>query len=85
MNQNICGPVIKRLREEAGMTQTELARRLRALGRLTTQRRIKAMEEGTCRIRAQEIVLFSKIFSIPLDLLFAWEQEPGEALPDKKQ
>lgn len=73
--QNICGPVVKRLREEHGFTQTELARRLRPLGWATTQRHIKAIEEGTCRVLLYQVKIFSELFAVPISTMFG-EDEP---------
>lgn len=51
-------------REAAGLTRTELSRRLREQGFVITPRRIKGIEEETAYVRANDLVAFARFFKV---------------------
>lgn len=68
--KNWTGPIVKRFREEMGLTRTALARALRAQGFVITPRRIKGIEEQTSVVYVNDLVVFADFFKVRIaDLL----------------
>ena len=64
------GNKIKKLREQIGLSQEDLARRLN-ISRVA----VSQIESGQRRIRADEIAMLSKIFNITSDILLNIEKD----------
>ncbi len=66
---NISGPNIRKYREEAGLSQEQLAARLQLLGHNINQKAISRLETGDRIVPDFELVYFSKALGIPLHIL----------------
>lgn len=67
---NIVGQKLKSLRENRELRQTDIARSLTQQGLPLSKCSVCEMEHGNRRVTDKHIVLFSKIFDIPINFLF---------------
>ena len=70
---NISGNKIKELREQAGMSQEQLAAKLQLVGMNLNQKAISRIETGDRVIPDYELLFFSRIFHVPVSILLAEE------------
>lgn len=66
---NISGQMIRTLREQARMSQEELAAKLQLSGLNVTQKAISRIETGERVVPDYELIYFSKIFGVPVAAL----------------
>ena len=66
---NISGNKIKELREQAGMSQEQLAAKLQLDGMNWNQKAISRIETGDRVIPDYELLFFSRIFHVPVSIL----------------
>ena len=66
---NISGPNIRKYREEAGLSQEQLAAKLQLLGHNINQKAISRLETGDRVVPDFELVYFSEALDIPLHIL----------------
>lgn len=59
------GAIIARMREEAGMTQTDLATRIG----LTSRVSVSNIETGDRMVRAWDLCLLAEVFGVPVSAL----------------
>ena len=68
-DKNIAGPVIRKLRRERGMSQSQLAIQLQLRGFSCERGVIKRMENGMRSIHDRELLLLSDVFGVPPSIL----------------
>jgi len=66
---NISGKNIRKYREEAGLSQEQLAAKLQLLGHNINQKAISRLETGDRVVPDFELVYFSEALDIPLHIL----------------
>lgn len=64
---NASGPQIKRFREQAGMSQEELAAKLQLIGLNVNQKAISRIETGDRVVPDYELLYFSEVFDLPFE------------------
>jgi transcriptional regulator with XRE-family HTH domain len=78
-NQRVGGNV-RRFREAAGLSQTELAEQLTRRGYAFAQQGILKIEQGNRPLKAEELCVFAELLNVPLDALTAQPDERLAAL-----
>jgi len=68
--KNCTGPIIRRYRENTGLSRTALAKALRKQGFIITPQRIKRIEEQTACVFVNDLVAFAHFFKIRVADLF---------------
>lgn len=77
---NLCGPVVRRLRMLQGMTQKELAVKCQVLGSELERDAIAKIENGTRLVRDTELVLLAAVLgSSPNELTSGRANRPNPA------
>lgn len=66
---NISGPNIRKYREEAGLSQEQLAAKLQLLGHNINQKAISRAETGDRVVPDFELIYFSEALNIPILIL----------------
>lgn len=68
---NISGCQIKRLREQAGMSQEQLAAKIQLEGLNLNQKAISRIETGIRVVPDFELIYFSRVFQVPVCFLLS--------------
>ena len=68
-DKNIAGPVIRKLRRERGMSQSQLAIQLQLRGFSCSRDTVKRIETGTRFLYDRELLLLSDVFGVPPSIL----------------
>ncbi|RCH43707.1 helix-turn-helix domain-containing protein [Blautia obeum] len=63
---NVSGSQIKRLREQAGISQEQLAAKVQLEGLNLNQKAISRIETGIRVVPDFELIYFSKVFHVPI-------------------
>lgn len=66
---NVSGSMIRKLREEAGLSQEQLATRLQLAGLNLNQKAVSRIETGDRVIPDFELIFFSEVLRIPVHRL----------------
>ncbi len=67
---NASGGKIKALREEASLSQEQLAAKLQLMGLNLNQKAVSRIETGERVVADYELLYFSELFRVPLEALF---------------
>lgn len=71
------GKLIRRLRQEKGLTQAQLAEKLTdVVGRHVFQQQIQSMESGVRNIRLNELKALAEIFNVPYESIIEYGGHP---------
>ena len=66
--RNVSGTILKKLRQEAGMSQEELAAKIQLLGFSLTAKEISKIEKNNRLVQDFELFAFAKIFNVSADV-----------------
>ena len=66
---NASGGNIRNLREQAGLSQEQLAARIQLAGLNLNQKAISRIETGERVVADFELIYFSKVLGVPVDIL----------------
>lgn len=67
--RNLCGPRIRALREQAGLSQEELMARLQLMGMDSERGVIKRIENGDRAVSDLELQLLARFFQVSYEYL----------------
>lgn len=77
MNYNIDGERVRRMREDMGLRQQELAHRLVAIGSQVSQSQLSAVERGTKGLSVQGLGYLAKTLETSADYLIRLTDDPS--------
>lgn len=66
---NITGPALRHYRTQARLSYAALSRLLREKGFVITPRRLKRMEEQTCKVYVHDLVALSRALQVSVGAL----------------
>lgn len=71
---NICGPKVRKLREEKKMSQDQLAAKLQTEGLGVNQNSISRIETGKRIVADFELKSLARVLNVPVDVLLSNEK-----------